>query len=371
MRIAIDGQLLGGRYSGVERCILELVRHLQALDSPHHFVLYVPRDFREPLPASERWTVRRTEVPPGRRAQRIFWQQWVLPRQLERDRIDLLHGPGYILPWRVGRPAVVTIYDLIALQYPAWCRRSNVWHYRLLLPRSARQARAVIVPSAATRTALQMELRLPAERIHLIPPGVPERFQVLSDPSRLAEVRRKYGLPERFVLFVGNIEPKKNLETALQAFAALRRRGRTEGFVIVSAKSWADRAVRQTLAALGKAVQDLGYVPDSDLPGIYNLAQVLVFPSLVEGFGLPPLEAMACGTPVVTSNRPALPEVVGEAALQVEARDVGALAAALELVLTDADLRREMIQRGLERAARFSWKRAAERTMEVYQKCLG
>lgn len=370
MRIAIDGQLLWGRYSGVERCIWELVCHLQQLDTPHQFVLYVPPDSREFFPPPEGWTVQRTGFSPGRRGLRILWQQAVLPRLLERDRIDLLHGPGYVLPWRPGRPAVVTIYDLIALQHPAWCRRSNVWYYRLLLPRSARRAKAVIVPSAATRTALETELHLPPERIHLIPLGVPERFRVLAGPARRTEVRQRYGLPERFVLFVGNLEPKKNLETALRAFAELRRRGRAEGFVIASAKAWGDRAVRRVLAALGPTVKELGYVPDVDLPVLYQLAQALVFPSLVEGFGLPPLEAMAGGTPVITSNRPALPEVVGEAALQVEPRDVEGWVEALERVLTDADLRREMVRRGLERAARFSWKRAAERTVEVYEKCL-
>jgi len=209
---------------------------------------------------------------------------------------------------------------------------------------------------------------------------VDARFQPITDPDTLARVRNRYGLPERFILYVGTIEPRKNLTTLLEAYAALTSRVSNLQYpisnihlVIAGRKGWLYEGFFRRLRELGleREVVFPGFVPDEDLPALYSAAELFVFPSLYEGFGLPPLEAMACGTPVITSNSSSLPEVVGEVGIMVEPRDVRALAEAMELVLTDEGKRREMREKGLRQAARFSWKRTAQETLEVYRSVVG
>ncbi|HIE51556.1 MAG TPA: glycosyltransferase family 1 protein [Armatimonadetes bacterium] len=369
MTIALDGQLLWGLYSGVERSIHRLVEHLQALDPTNHYLLYVGRDFPGLAGPNPRWRIVPTRVVGRQRLLRIAWQQLVLPCLLRRDRADLLHAPGYVAPLASPVPTVVSVYDLIALHYPHLARPSNVWHYRLFLPPTLRRAAAILVPSAATQREVVRAAPQVAPRVRIVPLGVDERFSVPIAPKEMAAVRRKYALPEKFLLFVGNLEPKKNLPTALAAFAQARKRlPREYQFVLVGAPLWGKQAVNRALAhwQLEGQVRQLGYVADADLPALYRTATLFVFPSLVEGFGLPPLEAMASGTPVVCSNRGALPEVVGEAALMVEAEDAEALAEAMVQILTNEELRTRLRAQGRERARQFSWEQTARQVMQVY-----
>jgi glycosyltransferase involved in cell wall biosynthesis len=237
---------------------------------------------------------------------------------------------------------------------------------------SARVADAVIVPSQAVRADVVRILGLPSERVFAIPEAAGPAFRP-QDASAIEAVRRRYGLDGPFVLSVGSLEPGKNRERLLQAFARMRARGLEHMLVVAGQRAWryeGDEPLAQRLGLAG-SVRFLGHVPQADLPALYSAADLFAFPSLYEGFGLPALEAMACGTPVVASNVSAVPEVVGDAALQVSPLDVEALAGAMERVLRDERLRADLRERGLKRAARFSWEETARRTAEVYKWAAG
>ncbi|HUV89366.1 MAG TPA: glycosyltransferase family 1 protein, partial [Anaerolineae bacterium] len=211
----------------------------------------------------------------------------------------------------------------------------------------------------------------PPQKIHIVYRCVGERYHPVSDPQ-IAQVRRSYGLPQSYFLFVGSVEKRKNLQRILRAGSHLWQSGERRPLVVVGARRWKYTQIMNTVQELNleRHVIFTGHVPDADLPALYSGADLFVFPSLYEGFGLPPLEAMACGTPVVTSNTSSLPEVVGDAAITVDPYDVEALTEAMRRVLSDADLADDLRQRGLERAARFSWDQAARETIDVYREVL-
>ena len=369
MRVAINALLLSGRYSGVEKAILELLRHIGE-DTEDEMVALVGSDFDASVLEGCRIAVERLPVSTRSRLARIAYEQALLRRRL--DGFDVFHAPGYVAPPRLPIPMVLTVYDLIALRHPRLAARSNVMHYRLRLPRSARAAARIIVPTECVARDVTEQFHIPGGRIRVVPLGVAERFRPPSAEA-VAALRGRHGLGGPFLLFVGNVEPKKNLPTLLRAVAALRRDGRPHALVIAGVRGWKCREVYALPAELGieDAVRFLGYVPEDDLPALYGAAEAFAFPSLVEGFGLPPLEAMACGTPVVASDADALVETAGDAALHVPARDAAALADALRRVLDDASLRERLVEAGLARAAEFTWTRTAEQTRAVYREAVG
>lgn len=306
---------------------------------------------------------------PGR-GRRLAWEQTGLPWEMRRRKVDLFHGPHHSLPIvPVGVRSVVTVHDvtfrLIPRRY-SWARR---WYMHLITWLAARRADRIIVPSDAVGADFQrLYGGLPA-RIATVPEAPPPAMSVMHDRERLDEVRERLGLPERFVLSVGTLEPGKNRAALLHAFAALRRRGWTHDLVITGQYGWGAGAGDTLARRLGvaTAVRYTGYVADADLPALYNLAELFVFPSWREGFGLPPLEAMACGTPVVASDRPAMPETLGDAALYAPPNRPDLLADVIERVLSDPALSADLRGRGLAQAARYSWQRTARETLAVYR----
>jgi len=372
MKVAINGMLLGRSESGVHRCIRGLARGLDALSVPDEFVLFTGHPYDPMGWQPERLTVRRSKVPSQIRSARIIYDQICFPLLARLKGMDLIHGPGYIIPYYGRTPAVVTVYDIIALRYPELCKRSNVKHYELLLPRSIGKARKVIVLSDAVKRDLVSVLRAPEEKIEVVPPGIDECFQPATEDEK-AEVRERYGLPEKFVLFVGNIEPKKNLEALIKIFfAAKLDKKLPHKLVIAGQRGWKCERVFSLVKSLEFEEHVLlpGYVPLDDLPALYSLADCFAFPSLVEGFGIPPLEAMACGTPVVTSDDPALLEATGDAALHAPGQDKKGLREALEEVIVNRSTRRQLREAGLKHAQQFAWRRTAEMTLEVYRQAL-
>ena len=368
MRVAINALLLSGQYSGVERAILQLLRHIGE-GTDDEMVALVNSDFDAAQLEGRRIGIERLPVSGRSRLARIAYEQARLRRHL--SGFDLLHAPGYVAPTRVGVPLVLTVYDLVALRHRKLARRSNVAHYRLRLPRAARAAARIIVPSECVAGQVVEHFGIPRSRIAAVPLGVDDRFRPPS-AAAVAGVRERLGLGVPFVLFVGNIEPKKNLPTLIRAFAELRREGRPHQLVIAGKRGWKCRDVYALPGELGieDAVRFVGYVPEGDLPGLYVASELFAFPSLVEGFGLPPLEAMACGVPVVGSDCEALVETAGDAAAHVPALDAAALADAMRRILDDAALREKMVEAGLARAARFTWPRTAELTRAVYHEAV-
>ena len=287
------------------------------------------------------------------------------------EGVTLFHATEHLLPKLTHARSVFTLHDTAYLLFPQYHLLQNRVYLTLMMPRFLARADRVIAVSEATRRDALQFYRLNPEKVVVIPEGVEPRFRPEPDPARLAAVRQKYALPKRFILCVGTIEPRKNLPILLDAYAALRPHYPRLGLVIAGGKGWLYQSFFERLQSLGLETQTrvtlTGYVPDDDLPALINCAEVFAFPSIFEGFGLPPLEAMACGVPVVCSNASSLPEVVGEAGLLLPPHDVRAWADALARLLTDAQLRADLRARGLARSRLFTWEAAALHTLQVYQ----
>jgi glycosyltransferase involved in cell wall biosynthesis len=370
MRIGIDATVLHGRYSGVENAVRGLILALADLGTEDEIVLScgstIPLDNR--LPANVRWS--RQRFAPEHRLRRIAFQQFGLPALAERLGLDVLHGPAYVTPIRCRVPTVASIYDLMVFIHPHMCERANRAHYRAVLPRSAPRCRRVIVPSRVVAESVVERLGVDRDRVAVVPLGVDPRFAPPEEEGDALRARERLGLPEGFILYVGNIEPKKGLGTLVRALALARRaHGLREPLVIAGARAWGagelDRAIAE--ARVGDSVRLLGYVPDADMPTLYAAATAFAFPSIYEGFGLPPLEAMACGTPVVVSDGGSLPEVTGDAALRVHVGDEDALADALVRLCGDDGLRRRLREQGLRRVTGLTWARHAAAVHSVYR----
>lgn len=277
--------------------------------------------------------------------------------------VTLFHATEHLLPVIPGAHSVFTLHDVAYLRYPQYHLLQNRAYLTLMMPRFLKRASAVICVSEATRRDALHFYNLPPEKLHVVAEGVEPHFRPV--PLNVqAEVRARYHLPERFILYVGTIEPRKNLITLLEAHAALPAE---VGLVIAGHKGWLYDETLTRAALLGNRARFLGHVPEADLPALLSAASVFAFPSVFEGFGLPPLEALACGTPVVASAASSLPEVVGAAGLLVPPLDVAAWVTALRRVLEDADLRANLSAQGRARAAHFTWEQAARATWQVYR----
>jgi glycosyltransferase involved in cell wall biosynthesis len=306
------------------------------------------------------------------------WRMMVWLGQLARVGFDrlvpggrLFHATEHLLLPLCSVPTVLTVHDLIFRHLPEHHKPLNRWYLNWSLPLYCRRATHVIAISECTRRDLTAAYDVDPEKISVIHEAADPRFapQTL---DRVSAARRRYGLPERYLLFVGTIEPRKNLTRLLHAFEVLKREDLTDGLVVVGKRGWlyGDFFAELECSPARESVILPGYVPDEDLPAVYAWAQVLAFPSLYEGFGLPVLEAMACGTPVACSGTSSLPEVGGEAALYVDPASAESILETLRTLLSDAGLSAELVVRGYDQAARFSWDRVAAETEAVYERMI-
>ena len=298
----------------------------------------------------------------------LAWFPFTLPQRAKAARADLLHCPVALAPARRGAvPVVVSVNDVMPLSRPEWFTRRNVWHTRLLLGRMLRAAAGVLTCSEHSRREILDAFDLAPDRVAVTYYGVDGRFSPGPRPEALLA---RLGVGDSpYLLTVGKLQPRKNIEAAIRAFERIRDDHR---LVIAGARGWRDdellRLVNGSRAA--ERIHLAGRIGDTELIGLYRGASVFIFPSLHEGFGFPPLEAMACGTPVVSSDRTSLPEVVGDAGLLVDPLDDAALAGAVSRVLDDATLATDLRRRALDRAAGFTWKRCVDATVNAYRRCL-
>ena len=302
----------------------------------------------------------------------VWWTQAGVKSAARQVRADLLHAPTGLAPMSGREPLVVTIHDVSVLRFPErFPRWFRMWA-RLTLPRVAKHATAIITDSTASCDEIVHFCGVAAERITVVPLGIPPRIAEATNPRALERVRKAYGLDAPFVLTVGSLEPRKNLPRLLRAVRELRAEHRTRDLRLVHAgpAGWLGADIADTLRELqlADAVRFLGYVPDDDLPALYALARVTAYPSLYEGFGLPIIEAMASGSPVMTSSVSSMPEVAGKAALLVDPERIDAIAEGLRRLWVDDTLRNRLIVDGRTRAARFTSANTARLTLDVYRK---
>lgn len=372
MNVVINGMLLNEAWSGVHFAILETLRAIQASKARDlDFRILMGKGNGEMIHDRPGFKCESQPVNSGNRFLRVAWEQFGIPRYLKRIASKAVyHSPAYILPLHCPPASIVTVHDLIALQQPELCQNSTRKYFHRLLPGSVRKSDTIVAISHKVKQDLLDQFGIDSDKVKVIHNGVKPAFFQPQPPESAQGLRQKYGLPERFILFVGVLEPKKNLPRLLRSFCYLKERGRLRHkLVIAGQKGWKYDAIFKAIEKhkLGSHVHLTGFFPEADLPGLYALADLFVFPSLYEGFGMPVLEAMAAGTPVVCSNRGALPEVSGGAAVMVDPCDESALAAAIEQTLSDEDLRENLGAKGLERARQFSWARTAQQLLETYR----
>jgi glycosyltransferase involved in cell wall biosynthesis len=364
VRIAIDARKL--RDYGIGTYIRNLVRHLARIDRSTEYVLIVqPADIEIAAELGENFRA----VPDWSGAYSIR-EQLTIPLDLRREQIDLFHAPHYVLPPLTPCKSVVTIHDCIHLRFPQYLpNRLGYVYARSSLWIATHRSNRVLTVSETSKRDILRYFRVPEAKIDVIYNAIDERLGEAPTDAEMAQVRERYQLNDPFVLYTGNIKPHKNLERLIEAFNTLRRGGLEHvQLLIIGDEISKYAALRRAVHRhkLHKHVRFFGFVSDKTLASLYRLASVFVFPSLYEGFGLPPLEAMAAGTPVITSNVSSLPEVVGDAAILIDPYEPDEIAAAMRRVLTEPALRDDLRARGLARVKDFSWERSVHRVREIY-----
>ena len=368
LRIAIDARKLHDY--GIGTYVRNLIRQLARQDRTTEYVLLCRPDDCQALQAlGENF-----RAVPDRSRPYSIREQISVPMDLRREAIDLFHAPHYVLPPLVPCRSVVTIHDCIHLMFPQYLPNRLAWGYaRASMWAATHRSDRVLTVSEASKRDILRFFHIPPEKIDVIYNGIDERFWTPPSEEAVCRVRERYRLDDPFLLYAGNIKPHKNLERVIDAFDRLRKEGFADlKLMIIGDEISKYAALRRAVHRhhLHKHVRFFGFVPDDTLAVLYRLADVFVFPSLYEGFGLPPLEAMASGTPVVTSNVSSLPEVAGDAALLVDPRDPEAIAGAIRMLLTDRTLREDLRERGLARAHAFSWETSIARVRAIYAEVL-
>ncbi|HOG45908.1 MAG TPA: glycosyltransferase family 1 protein [Anaerolineae bacterium] len=371
LRIGVDYTAAVRQGAGIGRYTRGIIGALAAQDRESSYRLFVAgRGAQGHTPHAPNVRTRRVPLTDVEAA--WLWQDLRLPLPIELllGPLDVFHSPDFVLPpvWRAR--TIVTVHDLSFLRVPEHAHPRVLAYLLRSVPRAVRRADLVLAVSECTARDLVELLGVPRERVLVICPGVDAHFRPVEDADTLTAVRRRYGLERPFILGVGTLQPRKNLTGLIEAFARLTaQRSLPHELIIAGREGWLYEPIFARVQALRlhDRVRFLGFVADEDLPALYTLAGCLAYPSFYEGFGLPALEAMACGTPVVASSTSSLPEVAGPAALLVDPHDVDGLAAALDRALHDEQLRAGLCRAGRQRAAQFTWRRAAQQLLAAYR----
>jgi glycosyltransferase involved in cell wall biosynthesis len=366
MRIGIDAHLVKARPTGVGKAITRTIETMVDAAPNDEFVIYGNREFPGILDGQANCRVVRTRWIAKSRLLRVAHERFVMPRCLRRDGIDVFFAPGYVFPGLLPVRLVLGVFDLNALKFPDLVRPETKVYYKYALPASVGRATLVVPPTQAVARDIEEILKVDAKYIRVVPCGVDGRFR--EPPGDVDAAKVKYNIDAPYVLFVGNIEPNKNLANLVKAYFAARLNCGLPHKLVLAGKA------RHKMRHLKRLIRDLGcedlvlfpgYVDDADLPALYAGADAFVYPSHAEGFGIPPLEAMLCGTPTITSTDPAVVEVTAEGALHFGSTDLVAFRAALEKVLTDQAFAAGLVERGRAIADKYTWAETGRMTMDV------
>lgn len=356
MRIGIDIQTTLGQKVGFGYYVENLIKNLKKYDQKNEYFFFRPKREKD-LSTPERF----------------IWDQITLPYKAKKAKVEVLHQPCFSVPIFYNQKIVVTVHDLISIFFPKNIPFVSCLFFSKWMPFSYKKADKIIAISKQTKKDIQDILSLPSEKIEVIYEAVGEEYKKINDQKTLEKIRKKYNLNFDFILHVGTIEPRKNLEFLVKAYAkTLSKFNLKPKLVIVGKRGWYYSGLFKLIKKLNleKNIIFTGYVEAEDLPILYNLASLFVFPSLYEGFGLPPLEALACGCPVICSNTSSLPEVVGEAGILLAPNDQEAWAFHINKILNNEKLKKGLVEKGFKRSSKFSWKECALKTISVYEKVL-
>ncbi len=370
MRIAIDYTSAVRQGGGIARYTRGLVGALAELDAGNQYVLFSAGRDRTGKRWPSNFSLR--SLPIKDRHLAVIWQRLCVPIPIElfTGWADVFHSPDFVLPPVLRARTVLTVHDLSFIRRPECFHKPLLAYASRSIPRAVARADVILADSESTRQDLLELLHVPQDRVFVVYPAVESRFKPQEDSGAIRAVVRPHGIRLPFILGLGTLQPRKNFARLIRAYDLLRREHHVpHHLVIAGAKGWLYDDIDETIDELGLHEQVLlpGFVADDDLPALYSAADVFAFPSLYEGFGIPVLEAMACGTPVVTTPVSSLPEAAGEAALFVSPEDVEALADALWQLIDDSALRNELRSRGFQQAKRFTWAAAAKKVLGIYQ----
>jgi glycosyltransferase involved in cell wall biosynthesis len=372
MRIGIDARSVLKQRTGVGSYTFNLIKNLSKLDQENRYVLFYShhKNVKAAIPQIDNPNFESKFIRFPNKLLNLLWGTVKMPKiDWLVGEVDLYHSPNYTLNMLGRGRSLMTIHDLSFLAYRQYSLASGRWHYAFKIRNYAQQVDAIAADSKSTKSEILKYLKVPEEKIHVIYLGHSPAFQPLPESEHRQRILEKYKIKGDFILYVGTLEPRKNLKGLIQAYAQSRAR---DDFLLVLAggKGWKYRHIFRLVhkLKLENQVVFCGYVPDSDLPELYNKAAVFVYPSFYEGFGLPPLEAMACGTPVIVSHTTSLPEVVGDAGVYVDPLDTEQISHSIDTVLSDTKLHNALRGRGLERAKMFSWEKTTRETMKLYRK---
>ena len=375
MRIAIDARMLDVPYTGVGNYTKNLIASLRNIDAQNQYTLIMSNESDFKIFPDKNLKIVRWGYPPFS-LKSIF----LLHKLLVKERIDIFHSPFCVVPLLAKCPVVLTIHDLMAMKYPGFfagrrfiARIFGRTYFKIFMRLSIKKAKAILVVSKHIKEELIDFMPNTRKKITVTYEGVDKSFRKIKEERKIALFRRVYNLKGKTVLYLGSVRPHKNVAKLIKAFGILVSQLNTECQLIIAGEKDKNLLVLKNLVeqlGLSKKTVFLNHVPEEELPLLINAADIFVFPSLYEGFGLPPLEAMACGTPVIASNIASIPEVVGDAAILVNPKDEQKIASAMLRLLKDHSLRQELVKKGYQRISSFTWKNTAKETMGVYQKAM-
>lgn len=364
MKIGITVDCLNDNFTGVSNYTYSLIEHLSHQDKNRnslHLINYEKNQFFNQLNNIEINN-------PFKVLKTYGWYPYLI-RKLRKCDLDIIHNPSQIPTYiKANQKYILTVHDLTPFIVPSESKFGRSTIYKILFPRTLKNADKIIAVSHNTKKDLINYFKIPDDKIRVIHLAANEKFKPLGN-QEIRTFRDKYGLNFPFILYVGTLEGRKNIPFLIKSFFELRSKYKDVKLVIAGKKGWKYKNVFSTIEELNlnNEIIFTGYVPEEDLPGLYNAATLFVYPSLYEGFGLPPLEAMACGCPVITSNTSSLPEVVGGAGIMVDPHDFKELASVMHEILNNTILRENLTKKGLERSKLFSWEKCARETNEVYK----